>query len=375
MSQVQPGLITYCTNIHPGESWSEVFAALDTHIPVVKQSVSPQAPFPLGLRLSSRAAAELTPAAIATFKNWLKDKDCFVPTVNGFPYGEFHGSVIKEKVYLPDWRSDERRDYTIRVADILAELMPADISGSISTVPLGFKGAVSRHDLPLLRQQLAAVLAHLAGILDERGRNIVLALEPEPGCLLETTEDVCRFFDTVNLPHRLRHHLGICYDCSHQAVEFEEPAASLAMLAASEVPVAKVQISSALRFNGDDPGMLTPFAEPGYLHQVVIRRRDGRLVRYNDLPDALSGHCRQAGDEWRCHFHLPVFHEGSGAIGTTREFITQLLPRLQQETLLEVETYTWDVLPPELRSGTVTASIVREINWLEEQLNAAHRCP
>jgi hypothetical protein len=375
MPQIQRRLITYCTNIHPGESWQETFTALRQYLPAVKSVVSPGAPFPIGLRLSNIAASQLSETENCKFKTWLKEQDCFIPTLNGFPFGSFHNDRVKEQVYLPDWRSPERTVYTNRLADLLAGWLPEHLTGSISTVPLGFKGVVTKEDLPAIMKQLQEVLAHLAAIREEHGRKILLALEPEPGCLLETTDEVCSFFENLELPDRLRSHLGICYDCCHQAVEFEEPAASLARLKASGVEIAKCQISSALKVVDPALPLLQPFAEPCYLHQVVIRRRDGTIARYKDLGPALADHDRQPGDEWRCHFHVPIFQDQYDGLSTTRPFLEELLPEMQAGILLEVETYTWEVLPPSLRCEPVTGSIIREISWLKEQLNAAYSRP
>lgn len=370
MPEIPGRLITYCSNIHPGEGWQETFAALRQHIPAVKAAVSPTRPFPIGLRLSRRAAQELTPAENESFVRWLRDNECFVPTLNGFPYGDFHGERVKERVYLPDWRSPERAAYTMRLADLLADWLPEGMAGSISTVPIGFKGVVASADLPEIRRQLLAVLTHLHALRRERGKEIVLALEPEPGCLLETTEEVCRYFAELDLPAELRDLLGICYDCCHQAVEFEDPAASLARLAAAGVRIAKVQVSSALNLMTPTPELLRRFDEPRYLHQVVVRNRDGELLRYDDLPQAHTRSTVTDGEEWRCHFHVPIFLTDAGDCGTTRFFLEAILPLLPHELLLEVETYTWGVLPPELRNEPVTASIIREIQWLEAQLGA-----
>lgn len=373
MPQVPGRLITYCSNIHPGEGWRETFAALQRHIPAVKAAVSPDRPFPIGLRLSNRAAHELTEAENAHFVHWLREHDCFVPTLNGFPYGAFHGERVKERVYLPDWRSPERAAYTMRLADLLAGWLPAGMTGSISTVPIGFKGTVGARDMGAVRQQLVAVLTHLQALRRERGKTIVLALEPEPGCLLETTEEACRFFAELDLPPEQRDLLGLCYDCCHQAVEFEDPAASLARLAEAGIRIAKVQVSSALALLAPQPEQLARFNEPRYLHQVVVRDRNGGLSRYDDLPAALAQPGERAGEEWRCHFHVPIFVADADGYGTTRFFLEQILPLLPEDRLLEVETYTWEVLPPELRRESVTDSIIREIQWLEGQLDATHR--
>ncbi|MFA7060530.1 MAG: metabolite traffic protein EboE [Pedobacter sp.] len=370
MSKIPGRLITYCTNIHPGETWEKTFSALKMYIPVVKAAVAPCHSFPIGLRLSNRAATELTDEKNRAFTAWLNEQDCFIPTINGFPFGSFHQERIKEQVYLPDWQSHERADYTIRLARLLASWLPEGVTGSISTVPLGFKSINGINDFRVFQRELESVLSHLKRIFDETGKTIMLALEPEPGCLLETTEEVCCFFDSITLPARLMEYLGICYDCCHQAVEFEDPANSLNRLVATGIPIAKVQVSSALQVSGTDSAQLMAFNEPCYLHQVVVRLQDGKLLRYKDLPDAISCHESDQRDEWRCHFHLPIFHSSTRNIGTTQGFLTGILPLIPKNVLLEVETYTWDILPAELHCGNVTNSIIREIQWLKEQLHA-----
>jgi len=370
MPEIPGRLITYCSNIHPGDTWMETFAALQRYVPIVKAAVSPGHTFPIGLRLSSRAAAELTAANNMAFKSWLAEQDCCIATINGFPFGSFHHERIKEQVYLPDWRSKERTEYTIRLARLLANWLPTGINGSISTVPIGFKKFIATNNNPEISKRLQLALTGLRRIAAETGKQIMLALEPEPGCCLETTAEVCRFFDTLDLPAGLMNHLGLCYDCCHQAVEFEEPADSLNCLLAAGIPLAKVQVSSAIRFRGKNPELLRNLDESCYLHQVVVRRHDSELLRYEDLPLALTSHEAQQGDEWRCHFHVPIFHAATEHTGTTQEFLTGLLPLLPKNVLLEVETYTWDVLPVDLRCGTVTDSLIREIRWLKELLHA-----
>jgi hypothetical protein len=368
VSQVQRSLITYCSNIHRGESWAETFAALRTRIPRIKSAVSPDHSFPIGLRLSARAARELAAGETVRFAGWLRDQACFVPTINGFPYGDFHGTRVKDEVYLPDWRSRKRTDYTKLLATLLAGLLPDNASGSISSVPIGFKAHHAGEDHLLSRGNLLEVLLHLERLRQERGVDIVLALEPEPACVLESAADLVRFLEWMDFPEALRDRIGICLDCCHLALQFEEPAVVLAQLADAGVRIGKVQLSSALRQRHDRREELACFQEPCYLHQVVVRKQDGLLSRYDDLPDALQRHQGEGEEEWRCHFHVPLFVERTEQYQTTRFFVEQLLPLLDRSILLEVETYTWEVLPPELRLDEVAESIIREIRWVQERV-------
>jgi hypothetical protein len=367
-------VLTYCTNIHPGEAWSDVRRNLETHALAVKRSVSPDDPFPLGLRISGRAASELDENEIARFHEWLAEHECSVPTLNGFPHGRFHGAGVKERVYLPDWRTPERAEYTRRLGDILAGWLPEGVKGSISTAPVAFARDFDAREWDAVRRHWTESVAHLARLRDERGVEIVLALEPEPACVVERSEQVLEFFERMALPESLAPHAGVCFDCCHQAVEFEDPWESFTRLTDSGIPIGKVQVSSALRARGEEIGALSRFDEPTYLHQVVAQRIDGSFARYDDLPEFLAEDLRDFA-EARVHFHVPIFAEHLGSCGNTRFFLEDLLPRLDPEILLEVETYTFDVLPPELRTDSMSASIVRELEWARKAANEANRRP
>ena len=393
-----PGHLTYCTNIHPGETWPEVAASLKRHLPEVKRRVAPDRPFGVGLRLAASAVEALSePAALEELKALLAGNGCYVFTLNGFPYGPFHGRPVKEQVYQPDWRHEARVAYSDRLADLLVALLPDDpaLEGSVSTVPGTFKplaevpGAVEEIARNLIRHA-----AHLVRIERATGRTIALALEPEPCCFLETVEETVRFFEQHlfgaaavrqlgelaglvrgEAEAALRRHLGVCYDVCHAAVEFEDPAGSLRALQGAGIGVPKLQLSAALRVAPVGPetaGQLRPFDEPVYLHQVVERKGD-RLTRYLDLPDALAGIEESVGSEWRVHFHVPIFLAELKDFSTTQGFLREILVRHRQQPIsrhLEVETYTWDVLPERYRQLDVASAIARELTWVREQLDA-----
>lgn len=362
-------MITYCTNIHPGESWDEVFLNLQIHLLEVKKNVSPDDPFPVGLRLSNQASTQLNEKAVHQFNDWCEEHGCYIPTLNGFPYGSFHSSAVKENVYTPDWRFQERIDYTNRLAVLLDGWLPSGMTGSLSTVPVGFNGHVSKEDYTMVRANLLSVLEHLDRLRQKSGKEIVLSLEPEPGCILETARDVVDFFDRMDFPEMLRNSIGVCFDCCHQAVEFEKPEESFSLLEKAGIKVGKIQVSSALRLKDADPEILGNFCEPCYLHQAVIQKNDGSLSHYNDISDALARHTMKAHEEWRIHFHVPVFIEKLDKYETTRFFIENVLSLMGRKVLLEIETYTWHVLPRELQFYSVTDSIIREILWVRSQLN------
>lgn len=390
--------LTYCSNIHAGETWPEVSGALRAALPEIRRELRASGPFAIGLRLSARAAAELEqPAALAEFRAFLRDGDYYVPTINGFPYGAFHGQRVKEQVYVPDWRDPKRVEYTNRLATLLATLLSEApvLEGSVSTVPGAFKGHLhSTDDARAIAHGILDHAAHLVRLHDDSGTTIVLAIEPEPACFIETTAEAVDFFtrylfDDAVIATRarergyrltaedVRRHAGVCFDACHMAVEFEDPAAALHRLAAAGIRVPKFQISSALRVTdpvAGSPGReaLQRFAEDTYLHQVV-QCCGGRLDRYVDLPDALSAAGPLAGREWRVHFHVPIFLAAMGGLDTTQPYLESVLDLVKQmpgAQCLEVETYTWDVLPPEYRTVTMNAAIARELAWTRARLES-----
>lgn len=395
--------LTYCTNIHPGESWPEVQAALRTHVAGVKRRISPNAPFGVGLRLAARAAEELVnaPGALDDAKRELDAAGLYVFTLNGFPFGSFHGTRVKERVYRPDWLEDERVSYTLSLARVLAALVPENTPGSISTVPGCFQERAEPGAARVVARNVARVAAELVAIERGSGKTLALALEPEPGCLLETTDDALAFFeqelfgldarrelaertgiDAGRAEEVLRRHVGICLDACHASVEFERPVMALQKLRSAGILVPKIQLSAGLRVLSATEkalGELRAFDDGVYFHQTVVRtgsEREGasrRLRRFVDLPDAFRA-ASELGDgaEWRVHCHVPVFHAELGAFSSTQEDLRELLVLATElSPHLEVETYTFDVLPAALRDRPVVEAIASELEWVLAAL--AHR--
>ncbi|MBW3570680.1 MAG: metabolite traffic protein EboE [Gemmatimonadetes bacterium] len=390
--------LTYCTNIHPGESWAEVRSNLDRFVLPVRARVAPGAPFGVGLRLSGRAARELgEPGQLDEFRAFLREHALYVFTLNGFPHGAFHGQPVKEDVYRPDWLEDERLAYTDLLAELLAALLPRGIEGTISTVPGAFGPRVAgERDAADMAARMARHVHRLLRLAESTGRRIALALEPEPCCHLETVADALEFFarhliggagvETLareaglaraEAEAALRAHAGICLDTCHMAVEFEDPAAVLARLRDAGIRVLKVQVSAGLRatrLDGPARQALAAFADGVYLHQVVERRGDGGLRRYLDLPDALAAAEGAPGQdrEWRVHFHVPLFHPRLGLFESTRDYAREVLECVRAESgcrHFEVETYTWDVLPEEFRAGGIVAAVAKELDWAMAHLD------
>ena len=386
------GHLTYCTNIHAGEPLEEVMASLARHLPAIKAQVAGVQPFGVGLRLGYAAANSLRDAAaMARLKRFLAEGGYYVFTINGFPYGAFHGRAVKEDAYKPDWSDPARLAYTDLLADILSELLPAGQDGSVSTVPCTFKPWAPGR-LAAITEHLVRHVAHLAGIAARTGQTISLALEPEPCCYLETIDETVAFFkdrlfsrdgvarlaaltglSTTGAEAVMRRHIGVCYDVCHAAVEFEDPQASIARLRAAGILIGKLQLSSALRvaaFDEASARQLAAFAEPVYLHQAV-QKANGLLTRFVDLPQALAAGGAAAGAELRVHFHVPVFLEQMAHFGTTQAFLAEILALHRADPIsrhLEAETYTWDVLPASYRSADLSSAIARELNWVKARL-------
>lgn len=381
--QAGPGArtwLTYCLNIHRGESWAETLAALRGPALSVARRVAREKEFGLGLRLSARAAEELSdPHLLGELHDFLVRHRLLAFTINGFPYGRFHGAPVKQQVYEPDWQSAERVAYTCRLADLLAGLLPAGQDGSISTVPVGFGPRLARPDArAAARQHLLATVHHLARLEAETGREIHLGLEPEPSCFLETSRDFIRFYEDLlaaagpGVEPLVRRHLGVCFDTCHVALAYENLAEAWDRYRAAGVRLSKVQLSAALQADPSEEARLAlrPFAEPTYLHQVRALRADGSVQAWLDLPEVLAAWPATLS-QLRVHFHVPLFWTAGGPLQSTAHTLDAEFWRRAADgtcTHLEVETYTFEVLPPALQQGDVVASIAAELQWARARL-------
>jgi len=377
---LSPLPLSYCTNVHPGRDVAEVEAGLREFTVPMQQRLGK--PLAAGLWLASPVVGELQASrGVPRFRDTLHQSGLSCHTLNAFPFGDFHSPRVKERVYLPDWTDPERLRYTLACADVLAALLPEKVDGSISTLPLGFKEFPHAADFSERAiDQLLEAARHLDRLHNDTGRTIRLAVEPEPFCVLETTPEAIAFFERVfaraaaagsNAETIARRHLGLCYDVCHQAVEFEEIAGSIEALDRAGVRINKVHITCAIQLdrpaeNAEGRRALARYVEPRYLHQTMARTPDGRIARQVDLDEKLA--LEPAGDFrdaecWRIHFHVPVDAERLGPLATTRAELKQALDavaRLDYAPHLEVETYTWEVLPGESKADLV-AGLAREM--------------
>jgi len=381
--------LTYCLNIHPGETWEGNREAIRIHALAVRDRVAPGKPFGLGLRLGHAAAETLAnPRALSDFRELMSEHNLYAFTVNGFPYGPFHGTTVKEDVYRPDWQEPQRLHYTMKMVDILAGVLPDGMEGSISTVPGSYAAWItSRKHREAIVCNLAAAAWHCHDVRQRLGREIHIGLEPEPDCFLERSGDAVAFFTRELIPEGsawlarnkgcssvaaetvLRRHIGICFDTCHLAVQFEDLVRSLQTIHDSGIRISKMQISAAIRTEPVEASLrqLRPFVDPVYLHQVKSRSMaGGAITAYPDLTASLLDHPRP-GTEWRIHFHVPLYIGEYGLLHSTGPEVTPALFRAAVEAGVkhfEIETYTFGVLPEPLRKKNIADSIAEEYQWV-----------
>ncbi|GAB4153905.1 MAG: metabolite traffic protein EboE [Planctomycetaceae bacterium] len=379
--------LSYCTNVHSGLRLSDVKSGLTNYTVPISQSDSET--LSAGLWLAEPVTAELLAENrnLPEFADWLHQNQLSCHTLNAFPYGNFHEKRVKENVYIPDWADPKRLAYTQDCATILAGLIADEtIEGSISTVPLGFKGFTHPDDFEERAiSQLLDLARWLNQLRDKTGRTIRLAIEPEPFCLLETTEETIRFFHRLrnraadsDLLDEVENFLGVCYDVCHQSVEFEDVAQSIQQLAAENIHINKVHITCAIQVDrpADNPKAreaLARYVEPRYLHQTMGLLPNGNIVRAIDLTEQIAREPDEsflAAETWRVHFHVPVDAEQLGPLKTTRPDLRkalQTVAALNDAPHLEIETYTWEVLPD--GSGTnLVEGLSKEISATRQLL-------
>ena len=368
--------LAYCANVHPADDLAGVLAQLDQYAEPTREHLG--APrLGLGLWLAREVATALVedPIALARLRRELDARGLEVVTLNGFPYSGFGDPVVKYRVYRPDWSEPERLDYTRDLARILVTLLPDDAArASISTLPLGWR---TRVDEPgwydAVARHLAGLEDTLAELSDTIGRPLRVAFEPEPGCVIESTEEAVK-----HLAPFASEHIGLCLDACHLAVAHESPRDALASLAAAGIEVVKLQASAAL--TASDPrspetaAALAAYAEPRFLHQTREPGAVGSLLGTDDLSEAASE--LPGAEPWRVHFHVPLHKDFPAPLGSTAPVLSQTLDALfggptPLTDHIEAETYTWPVMPDaDPATDPLPASIAGELSWTARALTA-----
>lgn len=382
--------LAYCTNVHRGNSWEETFDSLNRYVLAVREKVEPEKKFAIGLRLGADAARELSvPEQITQFQKWLEAKNCYVFTINGFPYGNFHGQRVKEEVYRPDWSSKERLRYTVQLFEILEKLLQPGEEGSVSTLPGSFKEFHPEGTIhPEILENLLLCSDEIDRIQRPKNLDLHLGLEPEPLGWFETSPETISFFDKLREKGKSRESLlrnvGVNYDCCHLAVEFEEAEKGLSSLDQAGIRLSKLHLSSALRVTPSPENLksLAHFVEEVYLHQVVVAQGSKVVRRYKDLDlaiEAVASGKDSPGEEWRVHFHVPLHASPGNGMEDTKDHVAKTLDWLARNPRkckhLEMETYTWEVLPENLRTLEVVDQVAEEYFWTLSALQERNLAP
>lgn len=391
------GHLTYSTLVHPGDTWADMKDSLQRYVPNVKTRFSPEKAMGVSLRLAHSSVESLL--ADPSERKWLKDflirEDLYVFTVNAFPYGPFKNQIVKAEVYEPDWTTEERTKYTMNIADILAEVTGKDVEPTIQTAPLAFRPKVTSAEYEdAFNQNIYRVIAHLLNLEIRTGRRVKLAVEPEPFCFLETIPETVSWFKskiyTLEAAKAIakysgqplsecfgatRRYLGVVLDICHQSVEFESISEDIDALNEACIPIFKLQEAAALQVGVVTPEIvaeLKKYTGTIYLSQTT-QLKDGQLKRFLNLEEAIAEYEADPSGirEWRTHFHVPVFLKDLGPFQTTRGGIDDALRKHAELPLsnhLEIETYTWDVLPEHLKTGDITEYVVRELEYVRNEL-------
>ena len=398
--------IGYCGNVHPAVTIDQVLDNVQRHASAVRNLCCPDETLPFGIWVSKTALDQLqSKDNILRLCDAMQQHHVNAFTINGFPFGDFHQTVVKHSVYQPDWSTDQRLDYTLKLASLHDALLPSGKPSTISTLPLGWpqkhgkptpyhEKRLRLHEkadatfLKACAEQLRLCAVYLSNLEFKTGRHCMICIEPEPGCVLDTAADVCEFFNeylfAASDAITIQSHIGVCHDVCHSAVMFEDQADAINTYADSGIAIGKVQVSSAVEVDFEDFDnqqkveslrTLSEFSEPKYLHQTSINLGD-EILFYQDLAQAIDAHSNPEG-VWRVHFHVPIFASSLGNVGTTQVAINECIQALDRRAAtedslkfaypqhFEVETYAWNVLPVAHRGRALTTDIAAEISWFK----------
>jgi len=360
-------MLGYCTNVHRGDRFRSVIENIASYSKIIQGLVSE--PIGLGLWLSDRASREVD---LEKLRDVLEESETTVFTMNGFPYSNFHEDIVHHDVYQPNWTDDRRLDYTLRLAQILSELIVEGSDGGISTLPLGWNSDdFSNEDAAAM---LRKCIDQLEEVEQKSGRCIHIDIETEPGCRLQRASELGTFINQYfGDDERSRRYIRVCHDTCHSAVMHESAEEAVSHYNNAGLTIGKVQLSSAIevdfnaQHNPDVINDIQSIAEPRYLHQTTIV--DGDLTQFNENLADVS--LDNPSGLWRIHFHVPIHLPQFGSLRTTQHDLECSIPILKQAgtTSWEVETYTWSVMPNALQQDELVDSIAKELAWAANSIN------
>jgi sugar phosphate isomerase/epimerase len=383
-------ILGYCTNVHTGTDYASTLDTLDRYAVAVKKQVSPNAPMGVGLWLPASTAQEVIDQnRIPEFRAWLDSRGLMVFTMNGFPFGDFHQTVVKHAVYHPTWADTERLDYTLNLVRILTGLLPEGAEGSISTLPIGWPDGEEK-TYTSAAKNLLKLVDHLEQHEADTGHCIHIDIEPEPGCIFDTSADIIAFFEDILLGHgkdeQVLRYLRVCHDVCHAAVMGETQADILTAYKEAGLKIGKVQLSAAVKCefsklnDSDIPkaiAQLSEFQEERYLHQTMLQDTEisTQAILFEDLPLALKALADLPINfiTLRTHFHVPIFLDRFGHLRATQQDVIDCLELIDAHSdckHFEVETYAWNVLPDELQATDLAQGIAQEMQWVLDQCPA-----
>lgn len=366
--------LCYSLNVYPGSTLENKINIIENKIPQIRDEINwKTSPFAIGLWLDSKTIDEIDESKTDQLKEFLNRHNLYTFTANAFPYGTFHGENVKTNVYSPDWRSLERVNYTCKVADVLCNLLADDITGSISTLPGSYSSWISdEKEISLIAQNILKVASHLKCIYKKTGKKIILAIEMEPDCLWENPGQFIAFFNKYIRQHKeLAKYVGVCYDTCHQELLNNPPGSGLRMIINADITIAKIQFSAAIIAKSRKDYLETVFQDNVYLHQTRSIDKSGKLKKYSDLQEAIKN--GNTSIPWLIHYHVPIYCDqlGGGLQAAKDEMIETL--RIIKSTPeicsnIEIETYTYSILPEHLKPCSIEKSISKEYNWLIDKI-------
>lgn len=384
--------LSYCMNVHGGCTFEDLLSNLKIYANNIRiKSCECDEPMGVGLWLSHDVLDEVVAdwTKVNQLKTLLGDLNLVAYTFNGFPYGNFHETVVKHKVYHPRWDEQDRLSYTKNLAKLLAGLLDEGESGSISTLPLGWREDIGEAQLAGCVINLLDLADFLKELEEETGKYIYLTIEPEPGCYLDKAEDLVTLFKeelfTKGDKAIVQRYLQVCHDVCHAAVVYENQNEVWQRYEDTGISVGKVQLSSAVKVVLENQNKknrsaiiseLAVFSEDRYLHQSGVIKENGDFTLYEDLPSVLCDeNVWVQAKELRVHFHVPLFVEKFGLLNTTQDQLKACLDIIKQKTQtgwaghIEVETYAWGVLPEKLQEQDLATGIAKEMIWVKTYLS------